>query len=56
MNRQKIFKNAFFSSNVDEVINAISFYLRKDFASTKSTMLTSEQNKKGSVFMRLKNI
>ena len=50
------------SSNVDDVIRAISNlfifnFLRKDFTSTKYTKrILANKNKKGSAFMRLKNI
>ena len=47
------------SSNVNEVISLILnfFFLRKDFTRTASTKRTlANKNKKGSVFMLLKNM
>ena len=45
------------SSNINEGIRAVIFSKRNDFTRTKSTKSQiSEKNKKGSVFMRLKNI
>ena len=57
----QIFIQANISSNINEVIRAILnlffFFLQEDFTHTKSTKrIQANKNKKGSIFLRIKNI